>query len=307
MRYFAFLLCVAGALEAAERADASILFGATAGAHGELYILDPATGGALRDVGPLNDAAGRNYPLTGLAVHPTTGALFGSTHDSPTADPATVSRLVSINAVTAEVTVIGEFNVGNAGTPATMADLAFAPVGILLGIPSVGTRQIYSVNIHTGTAGRFLEPPGPPTTIEGGGLASIDLGHYLTPTADELSHWHLVPGGPGPGFHFDTVGNLAKPADGGYYGALDFDGDVLYGLNVGPGSPPQTHLVTINRATAAVTDLGRSVDSLEAIAFRPDHLPIPEPRSWLLTALACAVVLSAARCRSTTWGGKRSY
>jgi hypothetical protein len=75
-RSFVPLLCAIAILGVAGRADAGTLYAGTGGAHGELYILDPNTGGVLRDVGPLNDAAGRNYPMEGLAFQPGTGVLF---------------------------------------------------------------------------------------------------------------------------------------------------------------------------------------------------------------------------------------
>ena len=80
---------------------------------------------------------------------------------------------------------------------------------------------------------------------------------------------------------------------GGGYGALSTDPDtgLLYGLNVGSGSPPPTHLVTINPVTGAVTALGASLASLDAIAFR---IVIPEPSGVALLAIA-AIALRTRR------------
>src|SRR5205823_5714024 len=102
----------------AARADAQVLYAArSAGSTGELFILNPATGAVVQDVGPLNDAGGTNYPITGLAFNPTTGVLYGSTGNSVA---ATAARLVTIDPVTARVTPVGPFNVGNTGNPSTM-------------------------------------------------------------------------------------------------------------------------------------------------------------------------------------------
>ena len=61
---------------AAAPARAQMLYGATAsGSAGRLYVLNPATGGIVQDVGPLNDVTGLNYPITGMAFHPTTSVL----------------------------------------------------------------------------------------------------------------------------------------------------------------------------------------------------------------------------------------
>jgi len=71
------------------------------------------------------------------------------------------------------------------------------------------------------------------------------------------------------------------------------DSGILYGLNSGTNSPPQTHLVTINPANGAVTDLGASVDSLYAIAFQV----VPEPGRALLLGFGVIGLLINARGR----------
>ena len=265
-------------------AKASVLYGATAaGAAGELYRLDPTNGAVLQDIGPLNDSLGTNYPVTGLAFHPTSGILYGSTGNAP---EETSARLVTINPASGLVTVIGAFNAGNAGTKAsTMADLSFDPTtGTLYGVGSVGGPQLYSIDIITGQA-TLIGGTGL-TSTTGGGLAISSSGtFYGAPTSSRFGTYNSSTGA------FTLIANPAKPAGGGY-GALGFDPDtgVLYGLNVGSGSPPPTHLVTINQVTGAVTDLGASVTSLDAIAFTP------EPTALALLAPAC---LMLARRRQT--------
>jgi hypothetical protein len=94
-----------------------------------------------------------------------------------------------------------------------------------------------------------------------------------------------------PSPHYESSFNPDKPAGGGNYGALDFDGNVLYGLNVGPGSPPQTHLVRFNVNERTVTDIGRSVDGLAAIAF------VPEPGTLALSAVGVMVLVGCMASR----------
>jgi len=102
------LLSVALALASVGTADAATLYGSTAsGGPGELYVLNPSTGGMIQDVGPLNDALNVNYGVTGLAFNPITGLLYGSTAN---ADPATAAKLITVNPLTGLVTVIGDFN-----------------------------------------------------------------------------------------------------------------------------------------------------------------------------------------------------
>jgi hypothetical protein len=261
-------------------ADAATLFAATAaGAPGDLYKLNPATGAVLQHVGPLNDAGGTNYPITGLAFHPVTKVLYGSTGNNPT---ATAARLVTIDRATALVTVIGSFNAGpvnSSGTPATMADLAFDSAGNLYGIGSIGGPQLYSINTATGQA-TVIGSTGL-TSTTGGGLAISDAGvFYGTPTASRYGTYD-----PGTGA-YTNITNPAKPTGGGAYGALGFDPNgVLYGLNVGSGSPPPTALVTIDPPTGAVTLVGFSLPSLDAIAF------IPEPGTLTLLVGSVSLLL----------------
>jgi hypothetical protein len=263
------------------QAEAATLYGSTAaGGPGELYIINPANGALIQDVGPLNDSLNANYPITGLAFHPVTGVLYGSTGNNPA---TTAARLVTINPASGLVTVIGSFNAGpvNAsGTPATMTDIAFDATGNLFGIGSIGGPQLYSINLLSGQAtaigGTGL------TSTTGGGLAISPTGlFYGTPTASRFGTYNTTTGA------YTNIANPAKPAGGGY-GSLEFDENgVLYGLNVGSGSPPPTHVVTINPTTGAVTDLGASVTSLDAIAFQP--APVPEPGT--MTLLAGGIVL----------------
>ncbi len=269
----------------AARANAGTLYASSAaGAAGELYILNSSTGAVIQDIGPLNDATSVNYPITGLAFHPTTGVLYGSTGNNPT---ATAARLVTINPATALVTVIGSFNAGpvnSSGTPTTMADLAFDAAGTLYGLASIGGPNIYSINLATGQA-TLVGPNGVATSTTGGGLAISSGGvFYGTPTASRFGTYNSMTGA------YTNIGNPVKPAGGGAYGALDFDGTVLYGLNVGSGSPPPTHLVTFDVATAVITDLGASLASLDAIAFQ-----VPEPATLLLCAISLVALTGRRR------------
>src|SRR5882762_8731304 len=153
MKILHLLSSALGMMLLAARADALTLYASTAaGGPGELYILDSATGAVVQDVGPLNDLNNINYPITGLAFQPHSGALLGSTGNSVA---GTAAMLVKINPATAQVLVIGPFNAGpvnTSGTPATMADLAFDSAGILYGVGSIGGPTLYTINTSTGQA-----------------------------------------------------------------------------------------------------------------------------------------------------------
>ena len=103
MKTLKFLLLSLITLTLTSQADAATLYASTAaGAAGELYIINAANGALVQDVGPLNDALSINYPITGLAFHPTTGILYGSTGNN---QAGTQAELVTINPATAKVTV----------------------------------------------------------------------------------------------------------------------------------------------------------------------------------------------------------
>lgn len=279
MRTHHLFLCVIISLAGWAQVQAAALYAATAsGGPGELYIIDPSNGSVIQDVGPLNDALGTNYPITGLAFHPVTGVLYGSTGNNP---QGTAARLVTIDPATALVTVVGSFNAGpvnSSGTPSTMGDLDFDAAGNLYGVGTVGGPQLYSINIATGQAtvigGTGL------TSTTGGGLAiGADGTFYGTPTSSRFGTYDSITGA------YTNITNPAKPAGGGAYNALAFDENgVLFGMNSGPGAPPPTHLVTIDPVTGTVTDLGSSVAAMDAIAFQ-----VPEPGSLMLLLAGGAV------------------
>jgi len=269
------------------RADASTLYASAAsGGTGELYILNQSTGAVVQDIGPLNDATGLNYGMTGLAFNPLTGVMYGSTHNLSVAkggDPATVARLVKINPATAQVTVIGQFNAGNAGTPATMTDLAFDAAGKLYGIGSVGGPQLYSINEITGQA-TVIGNSGL-TSTGGGGLAiSPSAKFYATPTSSRFGTYNSATG------VYTNIATPTKPVTGGSYAGLGFDAGVLYGIYSAPGSPPPTYLVTFDPVTGVATSLGTSANSLDAIAFQ-----VPEPAAFGLLAIGVTMLLARRR------------
>jgi PEP-CTERM motif len=58
-----------------------------------------------------------------------------------------------------------------------------------------------------------------------------------------------------------------------------------------------THLVTLNLGTGALTDLGVSVNDLDAIAIQDQQQAVPEPATLTLLATALAGARFARRRR----------
>jgi hypothetical protein len=267
------LACFAGA-------QGQVLYAATAaGAAGHLYTINPTTGAIVTDIGVLNNANGVNYPISGLAFHPTTGVLYGSTGNNSTVP----GRLVSINTSTGLVTDIGALNTGvtnSSGVPSTMSDLSFTAAGQLVGVASIGGPNLYTINTSTGQA--TLVGPSGLTSTTGGGLAISSAGvYYGTPTATRFGTYNSSTGA------YTNIATTILPL-GGSIAALAFNGSgTLYGLNLGTGTTPPTHLVTINQTTGVLTDVAASVTQLDAIAFQP----VPEPATIAAIGLGLAGLL----------------
>ena len=170
---------------------------------------------------------------------------------------------------------VGSFNVGTI----TMTDLAFDQSGHLYGISSSGGANLYSINPGTGQATE-IGVSGLSFT-EGGGLAISSGGvFYSAPIPGEYGTYDPTTGA------YTHITSPATPAGGGSsYGALAFDGSVLYGDNLAAGGGGGvSHLITIDPATGNVTDIGASVTHLDAIAF------VPRPRLSILMMTNSVVV-----------------
>lgn len=275
MKTYQALLFALGIFTAVSRADAQTLYGATSSGHGELYTLDPTSGGVLTDIGALNDSSSVNYSVSGLAFDPINGVLYGSTGG------ASGTQLLTINPNSGLVSVVGSFNVGSA----TMTDLSFDSSGHLFGIGSSGGANLYSINLGTGQA-TMVGSSGISFT-QGGGLAISSSGtFYGAPIPGEFGTYDPTTG---VYTHIATPGSPV--GSGGGYAALAFDGSVLFGDNLKAGGTGLTDLVTIDPTTGDVTDLGASVTHLDAIAFEA----VPEPSTIALLVGAGAVGLLARR------------
>lgn len=275
-RFAVFLLggVLAAVGPAVPRAAGAILYGATGtgSGTGTLVTIDPATG-AYTVVGPLNDASGNNYRITGLAVHPTTGVLYGSSNNQSPTNPRS---LVMIDPLTALVTLVGSY-----GTPSqTMADLTFSSLGVLYGWLEASDDDLYTINPVTGAAALVGESG---LSTYGSGLAADSSGTlYFAGDGTGGTLWTINPatGAPTPG---PTLGN-GPGNSGDPVAALAFSPlGVLYGVVGSFGGT--AYLVTIDPLTGGITTIGQTIDRLDAIAFTPGASEIPEPSSLSLLLL----------------------
>jgi hypothetical protein len=266
----------------------SQLYGATGSAavEGHLFILDPATGSSLLDIGALLTAAGAPVGITGLAFDPVSGVLYGSTAN---ASPNLAQHLVTIDPVTALVTDIGSFGVG----VSTLSDITFDPTtNTLYGWQAASGHHLVTVDRTTGA----ITLIGPGTAAFGGGGLASDAAGTLFSTPDGATNppgtLNTVDKATGI---LSLIGGLSGAPLPNGMNALAFDGaGVLFGVNLTRGGGAR-HLVTINTGTGAVTDIGRTEDNLDAIAFRPTAVPEPGLLGFLMAGGVGGLLLRRRR------------
>jgi hypothetical protein len=281
-RFRLLLLAVAASLAlAAPAAEAQVLYGAD-GAGGNpaanLYILDPATGSVVSTIGPIG------FPVTGLAFHPITGVLYGTTG----AEIGTPS-LITINPSTGAGTLVG------ANTCGPIADITFRSDGTLFGW-SECDDDLVTINLANGVE----------TVVADSGFGTAGSGIAFSPGGTLFftgnnSNGLLRTINPATGQEVDAVQMTGGPAPN-RVNALAFNGaGTLYGSVKGtPGS-----LVTINTATGVVTTVGPTVADLDAIVFAPAVVVrqapnVPTLSQWAVIALALLVVASVLWARRRT-------
>lgn len=258
---------------ASQGAEAQALYGAD-GEGGNpatnLYVLNPATGAIVSTVGPIG------FPVTGLAFHPGTGMLYGTTGAA-----AGTPSLVLINTTTGAGTLIGPNGTG------PVADITFRADGTLFGWAQ-GVFDLVTVNLATGAA-TVVGDAG--ISTNGSGIAFSPAGTlYFTGSNSDGALRTINPATGAP----TTVVTLNGGPTPGPVNALAFNSaGVLYGSVRGSGFPAFTagFLVTINTTTGLVTNLGTSVPRLDAIAFRPEPpAPVPTLSQWALIALGVLIL-----------------
>ena len=238
-----------------------LLFGA-ARAAGEtsastLYSIDPATG-STAEIGPI----GFNG-IGGMDFHPVTKQLLGVAKRTS----GNVDVLIEINPATGAGTEIGPLL--NIAPVAGGLDLTFRPDGALfLAARMPGDNVgLYSVNQSTGEA-----------TLVGDTLAN-GIGNGLGYAPDDTLHFYS-------GLTLyevdDATAATSSPAAADYIGfptlanaritAIDFSSTYelpFVAIDDGTASSGPNYLAYFDTTTSAVFNIGRSIDGLIALAWRP--------------------------------------
>jgi PEP-CTERM motif-containing protein len=246
---------------AATHAKADVLYAAEASDLGpsNLYVLNPSTGAVEATVGPIG------YQITGLAIDPTTGTLYGGTSRIES-----FHGLLTINKSTGAGTVVGAYD-----TPGeTMADLAFDASGNLYGWLEPFSDDLYSIDKATGAA----------TLVGDSGLGTATTG--LAIGADDIVYLSST----------TTLYKINKQT-GAVISSTDLDSDTNIGMGLtfdqtgtlfGVGKDDRT-LVTINTATGAITVIGDpGLNGLDALAFEITQATVPEPGTLALFGIGLA-------------------
>ncbi len=310
MKRALFALALVLVTVSSSRASGQTLYAATGsnGAAGKLYTVDPATGASTL-VGPTVIGASA-IGLTGLAVHPATGILYGATSNAT--GVLNPRSLVTINPATGAAALIGQM-----ANP--VGDITFDSGSTLYGwSANQGTQGLYRINLSTAAQTRV--PPGDPGFAGGGGNGlSFARGKlYLTGNAAANVAGPISPGATGalrtvdPSTGITTVGPTltGAPQPGndtqpGQINALAVDPNgLLFGVNSNNQVPAKSNLVVIDPAAGAVSNRGALPDNTDALAFTNGAVGTP-PGSYF--AVTPCRILDTRPNAPIPAGGTRSF
>jgi len=235
---------------------------------GSLYSVELKTGSATL-VAPIRLNGSSPLGITGMAVHPTSGVMYGITSPLSRTNPLS---LVIINPDTGNAQMVGPLRLAG-------SDIAFNRLGILFTwLPE--THQLGVVNLETGNVTAIGDPgaAGPPA-----GLA-IDASNNAYITAKgatgsvdtvDIATGAIKVGPALKGAPFDSTINSMTFTPSG----------LLLAVNSNQGSPAATRLITINVATGVVSTIGNLPDDTDALAFAVNVRGEDKKTDWRMVAL----------------------
>jgi hypothetical protein len=258
LRLVALLFCLCFLPSASAVAQTERLYGSNGGGGtlGDLVILDPATGAVTTTVGPVG------FSVTGLAVDPADGVLYGSTG----AEVSPEGSLITINKDTGAGTLIGTLA---GGDPAS--DLTFRG-GTLFGFIERTAKDLATIDKATGAA--TIVGDSGLTGTQGSGLAAAADGTIYYAGSQDNGVLRTLD----PATGLPTNGPTLDGTCGAPIRALAFNAaGTLFGVRKSGGTCPQTQLITIDTASGHVAVVGDTLSDMDGIVFDSFTPPPPPP------------------------------
>lgn len=243
-----------------------LLWGARAGSltTSDLYTINPASGASV-SVGAIG------FAVTGLAMDPLTGILYGSTSTNSAANPRSI---ITIDPSTGAGTLVG-----STGLSDPLVDIWCDDVGNLYGFKITSPTDLYSVNKSTGAA-----------TSIGSSSANYGCGTDFNPVDSitygcldgtwdpSISRGELYTVDLGTGSCtaiFQLTGSAAPDGSAIPAAACDESGNYFILINDFVGANPIL-LATVDLTSGVITDIGTTLTRMDALAWeRPGpYLPV---------------------------------
>ena len=241
-----------------------------------LYQIDPDTGNATL-IGPTGF-----FFCAGLDFHPRTNVLYAGCQREPVGDV-----LITIDIITGQGTEIGEINASG-----ILRDLSFRADGTLFGyFVAKGSNFLATVNTNSGAVD-FVGDSG--LSGEGNGIGFDQFNElFLAQTDMIIPSLYLLNQSSGLA---SLVTDLTIPPLGEGFpviNSLDLnpETDVMFGSLDIQNFAYEHYLITINTSNGDVTNIGETVEGLEAIAFRnPRVSNIPTLSEYGMAAAGLALL-----------------
>ncbi|HET7290094.1 MAG TPA: hypothetical protein VFJ67_06600 [Thermodesulfobacteriota bacterium] len=244
-----------------------------------LFLIDPDTGAATL-IGPTGF-----YYCAGLDFHPVTNVLYAGCYNN-IEGAGTEQVLVTIDPQTGKGTEIGLFNANG-----ILQDFSFSSDGTLYAyFRAKVSNFLATINIHTGAVNEI----GPSGLFgEGNGIGFDQFNDlFLTDTAMLPSLYLLNQSN---GLATLVTDLTLPPLDEGFtvINSLDLNPgtNVMFGSLDVQAFSYDNYLVTIDTGTGVVTNIGETVEGLEAIAFlSPRVSNIPTMSEYGMAAIGLALL-----------------
>jgi hypothetical protein len=263
----AVITLMAGLFGTAPTLEAGTLFGVRSNAsESGLYRVDPATG-EVHLIGLITAPAKTNFAeVSGIAVHPTSGALYAVGFKTPPFDHV----LLTVDPATGQAAVVGRTNIESILGCREISDISFRSDGTLYAYAD-GCNRVGTLNLVTGALTLL---GGSCVRGEGNGMAfsSADVLYHANDknlnVIDQATGHCTV----GPSLRFLAPGEDSCPGDQ-QVNAMAFDPETggLFGV-INCGNVVH-RIATINTTTGDV-EIDGTVGAMSAIAFHPQPLAV---------------------------------